>query len=362
MRGQPIQLRTLIFILIGLVVLFAATSTVAGWYERERVARARAAYVAGTKLAAEGRYEEAIDDFRSALTVSRESSEYRLALARSLMALGRRNEAAVQLREVLRAAPEEALPHLLLARIAAEEGRTQEAVYDYQRAIYGYWPSRPEANRLNAQWELVHLLAKTGQRTRVIGQLLGMAEETVNDLDTQKQIAQMLIEYGAPAEAAAIARNVITRAPRDFEARSILGRAEMDLGEYALARDAFRRALLYNPQYEPARTGLATATEVLSLDPTQRGLSASERLRRSRELVTRALSDLEQCTQGKAVPPEMADVIRDARVTLAARAPNAARATERNIATAETLWRYREDFCGPAPKQPVARVLSRIPQ
>jgi len=360
-KQQPIEIRGLTITLAALAILFAGTTVLAHWYQNQRLERAASSFQRGSELAREGQHERAIEQFRNALAVSRESAEYRLALARSLMALGRYGEAALQLSEVLKADPAEALPNLLLARIAASQGKTEDAYNYYHRAVYGYWPSSPEANRLSARWELVDMLAKTKQTTRIVSELLGLADESRDDTGAQQRIARMLLDNQAPTQAAQIAEGVIKRDPKDFETRTVLGRAEMELGNYQLARDAFRRALAYNPKYEPARENMAVVNEVLSLDPTLRGLGAAERYRRSRDLATRALSALEQCLKERLVPPETADLVDQARQALAGKPVVRAAAAENNIALAEELWQHRTDLCGPKyDDEPVARVLARI--
>lgn len=361
MKDSPVEIRGLTIVLAAVAFLFAGTTLLAHWYENQRFARAAARFERGSELAREGQHERAIDQFRNALAVSRESTEYRLALARSLMAVGRQSEAALQLSEVLRADPAEALPNLLLARIAAGEGKSEEAYNFYHRAIYGFWRAAPEANRLSARWELIDLLAKTKQTTRITAELLGVADEARDDPEAQKRIARMLLDNDAPTQAAQIAQGVLAENPKDFETRTVLGRAELELGNYQLARDAFRRALAYNSRYEPAREHLNVVNEVLSLDPTLRGLGAAERYRRSRDLAGRALTALEGCLKERLVPPETADLVDEARKAIESRPRDRALAADTNVALAEELWQHRADFCGSAAgDEPVARVLARL--
>lgn len=361
MKGSPVEIRGLTIVLAALALLFAGTTLLAHWYESQRLKRAAASFERGSELAREGRHERAIEQFRNALAVSRESAEYRLALAQSLMALGQRGEAALQLSEVLRADPAEALPNLLLARIAATEGKDEEAYNFYHRAVYGFWRTAPEANRLSARWELIDLLSKTRQTTRITAELLGVADEARDDADAQRRIARMLLDNDAPTQAKQVARGVLTQNPKDFETRTVLGRAELELGNYQLARDAFRRALAYNARYEPAREHLNVVNEVLSLDPTLRGLGAEERYRRSRDLAGRALAALERCLKERLVPPETADLVDEARKAIESRPRNRALAADTNVALAEELWEQRAAFCGSGgDDEPVARVLTRL--
>lgn len=361
MKGPLLEIRVLVLVLTGIAALFAFTTVLAQWYKQEQQDRARTAFLKGQALARAGEHEEAIESYRNALAVSRSSVEYRVALARSLMQLGRNSEAALHLQEVLRTDPAAALPNLLLARIAASENRIEAAVDYYHRATFGYWRTDPQANRLEARWELVDLLTATKQTKQVIAELISIADETPASPEVQTRVAGMLIDQGSPNAAAEILRTVIRSEPSNAEARTLLGRAEIVLGNYQRARDSFRRALQYDSQYSPARKELALVTEALSLDPTLRGLSGAERLKRSQELASRTLSALESCAKDRLLPPETADLMAEARLSLKRTHSDRARAVEINIALAEALWEQRGALCGGEPgDDPTGRVLARL--
>ncbi|HWR51555.1 MAG TPA: tetratricopeptide repeat protein [Bryobacteraceae bacterium] len=360
MKGPQLEIRVLVLVLTAVTAMFALTTLVAHWYSGEQQDRARNAFLRGEELAQTKRHEQAVESFRNALAVSRSSTEYRMALARSLMELGQNSEAALHLQEVLRGDPAAALPNLLLARIAAREGRTGAAVDYYHRAIFGFWPADAQARRLAARWELVNLLAAAKQTKQVIAELISIADETPSNPEVQSRVAGMLIQYGSPSPAADILRSVIRAQPLNVEAWTMLGRAEMDLGNYQRARTSFRRALQYDPGYSPARQELSLVTEALSLDPTLRGLSGAQRLKRSQELASRALAAVDECARDRLLPPETADLIAQARATLARRQTDRARGVEINIALAEALWEQRGELCGGAGDEPVGRVLARL--
>lgn len=361
MKGPHVEIRVLVIVLTGIAVLFAFTTLVARWYKQEQQERAVSAFRTGQELARAGKHEQAIESFQNALAVSRSSTEYRVALARSLMQVGRKSEAALHLQEVLRADPAAALPNLLLARIAAREGRTEAAVNYYHRATFGYWPVDAQAKRLATRWELVDLLRATKQTKQVIAELISIADEAPASPDVQRRVAGLLLEQGSPNPAADVLRGVIRTQPSDVEARTMLGRAEIALGNDQSARDSFRRALQYDPGYAPARKQLALVTEALSLDPTLRGLSGAQRLKRSQELISRTLANLEACAKHRLLPPETLDIMAEARASLKHRHPDRAQAVEINIALAEALWAQRSDICGEeAGDEPLRRVLARL--
>jgi tetratricopeptide (TPR) repeat protein len=342
-----------------LVSLFALTTVLARWFGAQRVERAAEHFRAGQRLAAAGRHADAVERFRSALLVARESGEYRLALARSLIELGLRSEGTLHLQEVLRQDPSAAVPNLLLGRVAATEGRTEQAATYYHRAIYGYWKLEPAQRRHETRWELISLFAKAGQVRQVVAEALELAADAPGDLDLQTAVADLLLEHGSPNQAREVLRAVVRERPADAEARTRLGQAELALGNYAGARVAFRRALAHDSRYLPARQGLERAEAVLSLDPTLRGVSRDERRRRSRELLSRSLAALDRCASDHLVPPETANIAAQARAEL--RRPGGD--VEDNLRLAESVWQHRRDFCGPDyADEPVERVMARLSQ
>jgi tetratricopeptide (TPR) repeat protein len=198
MKRPQLEIRVLVLVFMGIAALFAFTTVLAHWYKQQQHERAVEAFRRGQEQAQAGKHEQAIESYQNALAVSRSSTEYRVALARSLMQVGRNSEASLHLQEVLRADPAGALPNLLLARIAASEGRVEAAIDYYHRATFGYWRIDPQANRLAARWELVGLLSATRQTKQVIAELISISDEAPANPDVQSRVAGMLIERGAP--------------------------------------------------------------------------------------------------------------------------------------------------------------------
>jgi CIC family chloride channel protein len=114
--------RLLAGLLAAMVVLVMLTGFLNYYYRAERSGRALASYRAGNQLMQEGRYDEAIEQYREALSISH-SSENRLALGLALIKTGRLNEAEIYLNEVLANSPESAPAHRGLAQIYAQRGR-----------------------------------------------------------------------------------------------------------------------------------------------------------------------------------------------------------------------------------------------
>jgi CIC family chloride channel protein len=147
-------------LLAGLLAAMMALVMLIGflnyYYRAERSGRALGAYRAGNELMRKERYEEAIEQYRKALSVSH-NSENRLALGLALIKAGSLNEAGIYLQEVLAGMPRSGPAHRGLAQIYAQQGRTADAALHYRQAIDGVWPDRAEENRAQTRMELGRL-------------------------------------------------------------------------------------------------------------------------------------------------------------------------------------------------------------
>ena len=133
------------------------------YYRSARTERADEYYKTGNALLQQDRDEEAVQQFRDALSAAPGNPQYRLALGLALAKADHPAEASVYLNALLKRDPENALASLGEARIAAAQGKSADAVKLYHRAIDGSWPAGQEQNRMQARFELVSLLERTGK-------------------------------------------------------------------------------------------------------------------------------------------------------------------------------------------------------
>jgi tetratricopeptide (TPR) repeat protein len=359
--------RTLVLVFLAMAGLFVITGITAGWYRRTQVARAKEFFAHGSQLEAVNKEQQAIEAYQNALTISRDNTQYRLAVALSLMKLGKLNEAAIYFDELLRADPAAAVPNLMLARISASHGAIDRAVDYYHRAVFGYWPPGSEQKRTAAQWELVDLLRKRGTKKQVLAELMQL-EQLPNDDEGRKRVANLLLTYGAPSQASEIYRDILRQNNDDAQAWAGLGEADLMRGRYLDAQSAFRRAARRNSSDEPIQKRLDLANAVVNLDPGLRGLSPADRFHRSQVLLRMALSSLDTCLAARGIPiipqPD-GQLVARARKAAGARFRRAAyaEAVESNISLAERLWGLRTDACGSSGSpEALARVLARLSQ
>jgi chloride channel protein, CIC family len=105
------------------------------YYRSARSERAEQYYKTGSALLQQDRDDEAVQQFRDALSGAPGNPQYRLALGLALAKANHLEEASVDLNALLKRDPGNALANLGEARIAAAQGRPSEAVKFYRQAL-----------------------------------------------------------------------------------------------------------------------------------------------------------------------------------------------------------------------------------
>jgi len=332
-------------------------------YRAQRAARADQYFNAGNQYMANARYEEAIGQYRDALSISH-SLDHRMALADALTKAGNWYDAKIYWNEVLRESPSSGRANVGIARVLAAEGDTAGAVTHYERAIYGTWTEHPEQHRAAERMELIQTLNKAGRKTEAQAELLALIANSPKDPALREQIAQTCLQFGMFRQAAALFRELASQNDKDAAAFHGLGDAEFAEGDYQAARDAYRAAV----KADPADTVAAQKTDlcqgILDLDPTKPGLSARQLLDRSHALLAQTVADVTTCPRTTDPLPE--DVKRDLQEAqnALARTPRPLswdQAGKTNLSAAERLWGDRSKLCAEAPADgPIAYVMGRL--
>ncbi len=346
------------------IALMIALGGFLSWFYRSRRAdRAEEHAARGESLMAAGRPAEAVEQFRSALSISHGFGD-RLALASALVTARRWNEAEIYFRELGREQPGSGPVNLGLGRIAAQKGNVPEAAGFYRRAVYGTWPDESPLRGLEIRRELVDFLGRSGQPARARAELLALAAECPDDPGARRETARLLLDHALAAEAAAMYREILAGSPRDSAAHAGLGRAEYELRNYAAARDSFRSALLQNPGDAASEARLEVVERILALDPEARGLKTAEKFARSRTLLESVLRSLDGCLEreGRTPAEALRGRLETARRSLARRGrPRSyGDAAEENLALAAELWRERVRCPGPPAEEALRLVMERV--
>jgi len=358
-------LGTFALVFLAIAGLLVVDSFLARIDRAETRTEARHLYEEGTRLIQRGQNLEAVDRFRSAVSAERTNPEYQRALAAALLASGKPKDAEAVLTERLQRDPTDGFAALIMARALVQEGQFRAAVSYYHRAIYGQWENDLPGNRVKARFELVDLLASHDARQELLAELLPLQHEAPTDLATRRRIARLFTAAGSPSRAIEILRAVLRQDSRDGDAYAGLGEAELERGNDRRAVQYLQTAARLAPGDSQIASQLALANQILALDPTQRGLTLDEQLRRSRSLLEQVVLAADSCP---AVRDSLASAQPDRR-TNAGREPRSAaarqQATESNLDLAEALWDSLRRNCpgslSPAVR-PVAWVLDKIAQ
>ena len=338
---------TFAVILAAIVGLLLFDTALAKVDKSGRKSYAAREFAAGEQLLALGKIEEAIEHLRAASTLDGESSAYGVALAEATLADGRPSAAEQMVLPVLERNPTDGAANLAMARVLAKEEKGEEAKSYYHRAIYGLWPPGADKSRNVARFELIDFLARANAKQELLSELLPIQDDSTNDMAQRKRIAHLFVVAGSPSRAVAIFREVLRRDSRDADAYVGLAEAALSLGDYATARADLLAAQKLMPEDSSSLQPRMILTDsVIALDPTQRGLSLAEQVRRSRNLLQMTLASARSCLGAQA--PQVAAAL-DSAMTLVspARAAVQAQSVEQNLSLAEQLWGLRRSRCAP---------------
>lgn len=310
-----------------------------------------------------GRYAEAVERFKDAISIDRDNRDYRLALADALLAAKNFMEAESTLSELLQRDSTDGDANLAMARVLVGESKIAEGISFYHRAIYGQWRTDAAQNRLKVRFELVDLLARQNAKEELLAELLPLQDAASADLQTRKRIGELFLSAGSPVRAADVFQDILRRDSENADAYAGLGEAEFARGNYQPARTDFLNASRLKPEDAGIRKRLELCEQIISLDPTRRGLASNERYQRSLKLVALALDEINRCSRTSA-PQELVD---SASKALKARVPELRQnaATEANLDLTEQLWQARGKDCAssvPASDDPLALLLAKIAQ
>lgn len=355
-------------VLLALVFLFGIAGFLTSSYREERQTLASLHFEKGKTLAEGSREGEAIEEYRAALSLARGDYDYQLQLALALMNEGNLNEAERHLQELLATDPTNAIPNWAMARIADRRNEVATAETYYHRALYGFWPPGTPVTRLEAHFELVDMLARSDAKPRLLAELLLLENELPDDPANRERVARLFLRADSPANAAQIFEDLVRKNKEDAGAYAGLGDAEFAQTNYIASRNAYRTANRLNPEDSVTQAKLDFSNQILDLDPTLRGLSSTERHRRSQELVRAALAKVELCRPAELpllLPDSTQQVIDSAREMLSQtkRPRNMGDAAEENVSLALQLWQARLDLCPPGENLDAAeRVLAKLAQ
>jgi len=361
----PSFLRTFSLVFLAIAALFAADMFLARMERKESRIEAAHLFKEGRVLIEHGKTDEAIERIGDAIAIDRDNRDYLRALAQEQFAAGKTADAESTLTGLLQRDSTDGFASSLMARILVNEGRFPEAISYFRRAVYGRWNEDAAGNRLRVRFELIDLLAQRNSKEELLAELLPLQEEAPRDFETQLRLGRMFLLAGSPTRAADVFRGILRNAPANADAHAGLGEAEFARGNYRTAQRDLEAALRFAPDDHATRQRLDACNELLTLDPTGRGLRPEERFERSQKLLDLTLDQTRQCS-GPNPSPQLQELLDQAGKALTARvkASGQAEASESNLDLAEQLWQAGRKECVPPPvaDSPLALVLARLAQ
>jgi tetratricopeptide (TPR) repeat protein len=296
-RSAPI---ILIILTVAAATGFAAVSHLVTRYNANQQARGRHLYEQGLAAAQAGRYDQAIDAFRAALTCDPTNSQYQLSLARALRDSNdprRLDEAESYLLALWQRAPQDAAVNLALARVAAHRGSVDDATRYYHNAMYGVWNSDLDANRDKARIELIQFLLKQNAPANAESELMALATALPPTPAAHLQAAQLFAQAGDYAGSLTQYRDALRLEPTNASALIGAGEAAYHAGNYTAAQHYLQAALNLNPEDGSVRQLLVITELVLRTNPFRSHISDAERNRRITTAFTQSEDRLIACAQ-----------------------------------------------------------------
>ena len=300
----------LLVLTLAAVAGFAAVSHLVNRYNLNQQARGRRLYAQGLTETQATRYDDAIAAFRAALSCDPTNSQYQLSLARALRDSNdprRLDEAESYMLALWQRAPQDAAVNLALARVAARRGSVEDATRYYHNAMYGVWPSEPDANRNRARVELIKFLLEKNARAQADSELIALAAALPRDPDGHLQAAQLFEQSGDYSGALNQFQEILRFDPANSAALVGAGETAYRSGDYMLAQEYLRRADAANPADANSRQLLASTDLVLGANPFHSHISDAERNRRITSAFTQAQDRLDHCAQQAGVDLKASD-------------------------------------------------------
>jgi tetratricopeptide (TPR) repeat protein len=205
----------------------------------------------GNALDKQGKLEQAIGEYKLALWSRPLQEQTHIFLGAALAKQRKFDEATSHYIAALKLNPESAVAHNNLARIFQTEGRLDEAMEHYAAAV------KCDSGLAQAHNNLGVLLLARGNPTEGVRELREALRLNPGDLETEYNLATALNQQGQWSEAADLLTKIVTRAPNDPNAHYQLGVALSHLHQTREAMSHYAGALLIQQDFPDALDALA---------------------------------------------------------------------------------------------------------
>jgi len=217
---------TLFLLVAGAIFLFLCVSALTRTVHRHQLALASEAARHGQDALHVGHYDQALEEFHTALLHDRDNEGYDLGLAEALLAAGHSDEAEAYLLHLRDRQPENGEVNLALARIAAQRNRFDDAEKYYHCAIYAAWQSDRADQRRAARRELIDYLLRIGALPQAQAELMALAANADNAAATQLVLGALFLRVSDAPHALADYRAALRADHHNEVARSGMAQAQ----------------------------------------------------------------------------------------------------------------------------------------
>ena len=207
----------------------------------------------GVALQKEGRWQEAEEEYKTALRFNFAGPKSHSNLAVALMAQAKFDEAVPHMEAALRLQPNDGEVHLNYADLLQRLGRGDEAGPHYEAA------ARLLSDSPAAHYNYASFLASTGKGNDSVNELQRVVQLKPDYLDAQLRLADGLFAKGNLEEAKTHYVAALGANPKLPIAHNSLGRLYLAEGQISQAIVQFGEALRLNPDYKEAEENLRVA-------------------------------------------------------------------------------------------------------
>jgi Flp pilus assembly protein TadD len=202
-------------------------------------------------LALDGKPDQAIATYRSALALAPTNSSIEVQLGTVLLGKGLTSEALDHLNQAVALAPDSAEAHNKLGAGLAKAGQTEEAMAQLQQAV-ALAPKAPEY-----RYDLGYAMAQSGNLTEAVAEYRKSLELGSTGAAIESELGVVLFETGDTAEAVEHLGKAVTLAPNSADAHNKLATALAGTGQANESAVHFRRAVALSPESLEYRYNLA---------------------------------------------------------------------------------------------------------
>jgi tetratricopeptide (TPR) repeat protein len=222
----------------------------------------------GNALDKQGKLEQAIAEYKLALWSRPLQEQTHIFLGAALAKQRKFDEASSHYIAALKLNPESAVAHNNLARLFQTEGQLNEAMEHYSAAIKG------DPNFAQAHNNLGVLLLTWGNIAEGVRELHDALRLNPGDLETEHNLATALNQQGQWSEAADLLTKIVSDVPNDPNAHYQLGVALSHLHKTREAMSHYASALLMQQDFPDALDGLAWILATASPPEIRNGVQA----------------------------------------------------------------------------------------